>query len=204
MVLADNFFAQPITFKPAVAASAQGDENSFYECGFIGVQDTLHDLIGCHFFRSSYIQGAVDFIFGDGTSMYQACLINVTGYGFITAQRRETPEEQSRFVLKFTKVFGTGPTYLGRAYGPYSRVLRHCGSKGMGPLEVACRGNGANTSGRVGWEKTLSPAELKSLISTSFIDEEGWLREAIPPLSSSSYPKLHAMGELHLPRSFTF
>ena len=54
-----------------MAASAQGDENSFYECGFIGVQDTLHDLIGCHFFRSSYIQGAVDFIFGDGTSMYQ-------------------------------------------------------------------------------------------------------------------------------------
>ena len=57
--------------KPAVAVSVQGDKNSFYRCAFIGVQDTLFDAIGRHFFRSCYIEGAVDFIFGDGTSMYQ-------------------------------------------------------------------------------------------------------------------------------------
>lgn len=57
--------------KPAVAVSVQGDKNSFYRCAFIGLQDTLFDAIGRHFFRSCYIEGAVDFIFGDGTSMYQ-------------------------------------------------------------------------------------------------------------------------------------
>ncbi|RVW29247.1 putative pectinesterase 29 [Vitis vinifera] len=216
MVLADNFIAQRITFKntfnvagsilgndvkPAVAVSAQGDKNSFYRCAFIGLQDTLFDAIGRHFFRSCYIEGAVDFIFGDGTSMYQACVINATGYGFITAQRRETPDGPSGFVLKFTRVIGTGPTYLGRAYGAYSRVLFYkstlSGSvepKGWDPwnfvghenqltyAEVGCRGDGANTSQRVSWEKTLSPSELKSLISTSFIDNEGWL--ANQPLSA--------------------
>ncbi|CBI29271.3 unnamed protein product, partial [Vitis vinifera] len=153
--------------KPAVAVSVQGDKNSFYRCAFIGLQDTLFDAIGRHFFRSCYIEGAVDFIFGDGTSM----------------------------------VIGTGPTYLGRAYGAYSRVLFYkstlSGSvdpKGWDPwnfvghenqltyAEVDCRGDGANTSQRVSWEKTLSPSELKSLISTSFIDNEGWL--ANQPLSA--------------------
>lgn len=41
--------------------------------------------------------------------------------------------------------------------------------------EYGCYGEGAETSSRVSWEKKLSPAMVKQLTSTSFIDTEGWL-----------------------------
>lgn len=56
---------------PAVAGFVQGDKCSFYQCNFLGVQDTLADYNGRHFFISCYIEGTTDFIFGDGTSIYQ-------------------------------------------------------------------------------------------------------------------------------------
>eukprot|EP00261_Vitis_vinifera_P040611 XP_019081854.1 PREDICTED: pectinesterase/pectinesterase inhibitor U1-like [Vitis vinifera] len=80
IVRASNFIAKDITFKntynlnevaPAVAGFVQGDKCSFYQCNFLGVQDTLADYNGRHFFSSCYIEGTTDFIFGDGTSIYQ-------------------------------------------------------------------------------------------------------------------------------------
>jgi len=50
-----------------------GDKTAFYECGFVGVQDTLTDLVGRHYFESCYIEGYVDFIWGYGQSIYQVC-----------------------------------------------------------------------------------------------------------------------------------
>jgi len=44
-------------------------------------------------------------------------------HGSITAQNRESAEEQSGYVFYKSKVYGTGKAYLGRAKGPYSRVL---------------------------------------------------------------------------------
>lgn len=55
----------------AVAAMVHGEHISFYECGFVSVQDTLWDKEGHHLFKSCYIEGHVDFIFGDGTSVYE-------------------------------------------------------------------------------------------------------------------------------------
>ncbi|KAJ9681739.1 hypothetical protein PVL29_017899 [Vitis rotundifolia] len=138
-----NFIAKGITFKNtlnheelahfqdndddsafrAVTAMVHGEHISFYECGFVSVQDTLWDKEGHHLFKSCYIEGCVDFIFGDGTSVYEDCKLNSTGSGYITAQKRESPQAESGFVFKSAELDGVGPTYLGRAYGPYSRVL---------------------------------------------------------------------------------
>ena len=41
--------------------------------------------------------------------------------------------------------------------------------------EVGCEGDGANTTQRVPWEKSLSQDEVNNLIDTSFIDKEGWI-----------------------------
>ena len=42
-----------------------GDRASFYGCGFYGVQDTLWDVEGRHYFKNCFIQDAVDdFKFG--------------------------------------------------------------------------------------------------------------------------------------------
>lgn len=57
--------------KQAVAAMISGDKASFYNCGFYGIQDTLWDVEGRHYFKNCFIQGAVDFIFGAGQSLYE-------------------------------------------------------------------------------------------------------------------------------------
>jgi pectinesterase len=49
-----------------------GDFNAFYGCAFYGQQDTLYDARGRHYFKDTLIVGAVDFIFGDGKSLYKA------------------------------------------------------------------------------------------------------------------------------------
>ncbi|KAL9661867.1 hypothetical protein QQ045_026695 [Rhodiola kirilowii] len=110
---------------PALAVQIGGDKHAYYQCGFLGYQDTILDLEGRHYFSECYIEGAVDFIFGGGQSFYEKCDINVTGYGYITAQGRDEPDKPDGFVFESCNVFGTGPTYLGRAYGPYSRVIYH-------------------------------------------------------------------------------
>ncbi|KAG6432087.1 hypothetical protein SASPL_103660 [Salvia splendens] len=57
--------------KPALAAKVEGDKTAFYECGFYGLQDTLWDVSGRHYFKHCTIEGAVDFIFGSGQSIYE-------------------------------------------------------------------------------------------------------------------------------------
>lgn len=55
----------------AVAIRISGDEAAFWGCGFFGAQDTLHDDRGRHYFKDCYVQGSIDFIFGNGKSFYE-------------------------------------------------------------------------------------------------------------------------------------
>lgn len=59
----------------AVAIRIAGDESAFVGCGFFGAQDTLHDDRGRHYFKDCYIQGSIDFIFGNAKSLYQVIYI---------------------------------------------------------------------------------------------------------------------------------
>ncbi|ESR34140.1 putative pectinesterase 29 [Citrus sinensis] len=188
---------------PAVAAMVAGDKTAFYRCGFSGVQDTLWDDQGRHYFDRCTIEGAVDFIFGGGQSIYENCVINVVGstlqpglHGFITAQGRTNPNDANGFVFKGGIVIGTGSTLLGRPWRGYARVLFYSvnltnvvdpkGWEAWNSIghenhltfaEHGCYGGGADTSRRVRWEKKLSSAELTHLTSISFIDREGWLHK---------------------------
>ncbi|CAN1219485.1 Probable pectinesterase 55, partial [Linum perenne] len=113
---------------PALAARIYGDKSAFYDCGFIGVQDTLWDVQGRHYYLNCYIEGAVDFIFGGGQSFFENTQIRVTAGGFITAQKRMGRNDPSGFVFYGGRVDGAAPgiqTLLGRAYGPFSRVIFH-------------------------------------------------------------------------------
>lgn len=72
--LGQNSYNNPVNGNPrapAVAAMVTGDNVYFYRVGFFGVQDTLWDDWGRHYFRKCTIQGAVDFIFGNGQSIYE-------------------------------------------------------------------------------------------------------------------------------------
>lgn len=55
----------------AVAMRISGDKAAFHNCKFIGFQDTLCDDQGRHLFENCYIEGTVDFIFGNGKSIYR-------------------------------------------------------------------------------------------------------------------------------------
>ncbi|XBJ03833.1 hypothetical protein VPH35_022889 [Triticum aestivum] len=83
-VLSNYFTAKNISFKntapapmpgmqggQAVAFRVSGDKAFFFGCGFYGAQDTLCDDAGRHYFRDCYIEGSIDFIFGNGRSLYK-------------------------------------------------------------------------------------------------------------------------------------
>lgn len=115
------------TIAPAVAALVAGDRSSFYRCGFVSVQDTLSDIQGRHYYEGCHIQGAMDFIFGNGQSIFQGCEIwtarTPVWPGFITAQGRVSEADTSGFVFKGCTVRGVTPAYLGRAWRRYARVI---------------------------------------------------------------------------------
>ncbi|KAH0909870.1 hypothetical protein HID58_033191 [Brassica napus] len=122
--------------KVAPSIVLMADKAWFYGCSFISVQDTLADFVGRHYFKNCYIEGAIDFIWGGGQSIYEKCVIYVKGMtkdemveggamlpGFITAQGRQSEQDTSGFVFKYCAIKGDGTAFLGRAYRGYSRVV---------------------------------------------------------------------------------
>ncbi|KAK8926418.1 Pectinesterase QRT1 [Platanthera zijinensis] len=49
----------------AMALRLAGDKTFIYQSRILGSQDTLFDQIGKHYFYQCYIQGSIDFIFGN-------------------------------------------------------------------------------------------------------------------------------------------
>ncbi|KAM3752414.1 hypothetical protein ACB098_03G016800 [Castanea mollissima] len=218
---APNFMARNITFKNtfdlemvdnvmktitwAPAALLYADKASFYNCGFVGIQDTLTDLVGRHFFDNCYFEGAIDFIWGSGQSLYQNSVIHVNAKrvgllnAYITAQGRESDKETNGFVFKYCTVTGTGPAYLGRAYRNHSTVVFYRSTfddiiapegwdawynagkeESITYAEVDCYGPGANKSKRVKWEKKLSSEEMKKFIYAKlFLNQDNWIEEQL-------------------------
>ncbi|KAG6421432.1 hypothetical protein SASPL_117984 [Salvia splendens] len=183
----------------AVAARIKGDKSAFYRCGFFGLQDTLWDAQGRHYYKSCTIEGVIDFIFGDAQSLYESCTISVAagtynGIGFITAQGRENPNDRSGFVFNNCNIVGDGKVYLGRPWRNYARVLfyntqmsdiivpqgwnawKSSGNENQLSLsEHKCKGPGSRSSMRVGWAKKLSDEEANKLATISFIDKLTWM-----------------------------
>lgn len=79
---ADDFTVENVTFEntagpvgQALAARIDGDRVAFHHCRFLGWQDTILDNRGRHYYDRCDVTGAVDFIFGGGTALYDRCNI---------------------------------------------------------------------------------------------------------------------------------
>ncbi|KAK5832493.1 hypothetical protein PVK06_016295 [Gossypium arboreum] len=55
----------------AVALRVSGDRATFFGCRILSYQDTLLDDTRRHYYNNCYIEGAVDFIFGNATSLFE-------------------------------------------------------------------------------------------------------------------------------------
>ncbi|KDO72646.1 hypothetical protein CISIN_1g021162mg [Citrus sinensis] len=134
IVEGEDFVAENITFEnsapegsgQAVAIRVTADRCAFYNCRFLGWQDTLYLHYGKQYLKDCYIEGSVDFIFGNSTALIEHCHIHCKSQGFITAQSRKSSQETTGYVFLRCVITGNGGTgyiYLGRPWGPFGRVV---------------------------------------------------------------------------------
>jgi len=147
---ATGFEADNITFEntagntgQAVAVADRGDRSIFKHCRFLGHQDTLFADFGRQYYVDSYIEGGVDYIFGNAAAVFDRDELHSNGPGFVTAQSRTAPDQPTAYVILNSKVTadvntppidpnspGAASTAsarrsigLGRPWRTYSRVI---------------------------------------------------------------------------------
>ena len=83
-----GFEADNITFEnaagntgQAVAVADRADRSIFKHCRFLGHQDTLFADYGRQYYVDSYIEGGVDFIFGNAAAVFNRSEIHANGAG---------------------------------------------------------------------------------------------------------------------------
>ncbi|MDQ3063614.1 MAG: pectinesterase family protein, partial [Acidobacteriota bacterium] len=90
-----DFYAENISFEnsfgqgsQAVAVLTEADRMVFRNCRFLGWQDTLYAKNGRQYFQNCYVEGHVDFIFGQAAAVFENCRIHSKGDGYIAAPMR--------------------------------------------------------------------------------------------------------------------
>ena len=187
-----GFEADNITFEntagntgQAVAAAVRSDRAVFKHCRFLGHQDTLFADYGRQYYVDSYIEGGVDYIFGNAAAVFDHDELRSNGPGFVTAQSRTSAEQTTGYVIVDSKVTsGIDPTArkqwigLGRPWRAYSRVvylntelpsdLIPAGWNAWGRMspnlhayyaEFHDKGPGANPKARLPWSHQLTASE---------------------------------------------
>ncbi|RVT46344.1 pectin esterase, partial [Rubrivivax albus] len=170
----------------AVAVRITADKARFFHCRFLGFQDTLytHGNESRQYYFDCYIEGTVDFIFGSSTALFDSCVIYGKKGGYFTAA--STPQQKTfGYVFrncKFTGNAADGSFYLGRPWRPYAKVLivnsylsAIVNKKGWDNwgnaanestttfAEFGNTGEGAATTERVSWSKSITADEAKQL-----------------------------------------
>jgi pectin methylesterase-like acyl-CoA thioesterase len=117
----------------AAAMIIEGDNVEFYNCSFIGSQDTLYTGgVGTNnqYYKNCFIEGNTDYIFGDGNVVFDNAILNFCGYsdsasgGYITAAKDLATYG---YLFRNSKVTANNNNkqiagFFGRPWGPKAKV----------------------------------------------------------------------------------
>jgi pectinesterase len=221
----------PRDISQALALSALGDRQIYRRCRLLGWQDTLYANGGNHgptlptsepstraveagsvpptarqYFEDCYIEGGVDFIFGNSTAVFNRCLIFSKRKGHLTAA--DTPQGVAygyvfmNCTLLAAKDVAEKSVDLGRPWRDYANVVYlNCD---MGPqitaagwgewkgfperdqtvryAEFGSTGPGGDMSGRVAYEQKLSADQANAITIQSVLGgPDNWDPHPVPP-----------------------
>jgi pectin methylesterase-like acyl-CoA thioesterase len=201
----------------AVAVSVRADRAVFRKVRLLGAQDTLYaSSMGCmngaqpgkecvtgrQYYADCYIEGHVDFIFGDAKAVFENCEIRSIAHvagGYVTAQSNTRPGQDAGYVFdhcRLTAEDGAGKVYLGRPWRDYSTVIylntemgAHIQPEGWSEwksapaprlptatyAEFGSTGQGANAAAREPLSKQLSAEEVKKYETKVYLKgSDGW------------------------------
>jgi pectinesterase len=204
----------PRDISQALAISCLGDRQVYRRCRFLGWQDTIYTNGGSSpgpeapipskpvattapvavavpanrlYFEDCYIEGGVDFIFGNSTAVFNRCEIHSKRHGYLTAAStpRGVPYGYVFMDCKLTASpdVTAGTVYLGRPWRQYANVIYlNCwmglqiSKDGWSPWKAApnriytvryaefnSTGPGANPDSRVKWSEQLSAEEVGAI-----------------------------------------
>ncbi len=201
----NGFEADNVTFEnsagntgQAVAIVVRADRAVFKHCRFLGYQDTLFADYGRQYYVDSYIEGAIDFIFGNAAAVFDRDEIHANGPGYLTAQSRTSADQTTGYVIVNSKVTAApevsgaegkrSGTSLGRPWRPYARVVfmktelpapvkaegwnnwgKESNEKTAWFAEFGNTGPGAATASRVPWAHQLTAKEARQFEPRVFL-----------------------------------
>jgi pectinesterase len=202
-VYGGGFTARNITFENAAGPVGQalaiyvaGDKASFYNCRFLGFQDTIYTngKGAREYYKDCYIEGTTDFIFGAATALFDNCNIYCKKGGAYVTAASTLDTTKYGYVLMNCKITGNAPdgSYaLGRPWRPYAKVVYlHCylglmikaagwdnwrnpeNEKTAYYAEYKNSGPGSKTDERVAWSHQLTDDEAKSYTTELILN--GW------------------------------
>ncbi|HKE96672.1 MAG TPA: pectinesterase family protein, partial [Povalibacter sp.] len=122
----------------AVALSVTGDRVIVRKVRLLGAQDTLYAAsrkcagadcrVSRQYFRNCYIEGHVDFIFGDSKAFFDRCEIHAIAHDeiMLTAHARTAPDQDRAYVFDHCTITGDAAArdiYFGRPWRDYAAVV---------------------------------------------------------------------------------
>lgn len=198
-----DFYAENVTFEnsfgqgsQAVAVLVEADRAVFKKCRFLGWQDTLYAKNGRQYYLDSYIEGHVDFIFGQAAAVFENSVIHSKGDGYLTAPMRFAASEPAGFVFEKCRLTGANTSngvFLGRPWRDYGRTVfrntemgGHIRPEGWHHwvperektaymAEYRSTGPGAAAAARVKWSHQLSDKDAEAFTVENFLKgRDGW------------------------------
>jgi pectinesterase len=200
-VAANDFTMMNITIQnnagdvgQAVAFNSKGDRHFLFHCRLLGYQDTYYTWgTGRYYIKDNYIEGAIDYIFGNGVALFDSCQVHsLRSSSYITAA---STAQNFKFGYvfnncKLTGASGISSVFLGRPWKAYAQTVfmnseegSFLSSAGWSPwsgttndqtcyyAEYKDCGAGSGTSNRVSWSHQLTASQAATYTKVNLFDK---------------------------------